>query len=204
MVTPAKPHAPSCERNREPILEVLRDHFMDRHTVLEIGSGTGQHAVFFAVALPHLTWQCSDLGENLVGINAWRDEASLSNLPPPMELDANLPWPVLQFDAIFSANTLHIMGWTEVEHLFDRLGRAMTSNAKLIVYGPFNYGSRYTSDSNANFDVWLKERGVHQGIRDFEAVNALANKIGLKLVEDRGMPANNRCLVWSRLAEQDP
>lgn len=194
----AKPHAPSCDRNREPILAVLREHFMDRSRVLEIGSGTGQHAVHFAGALPHLTWQASDRRENLAGIGAWLDEAALANTPDPLELDVEGTWPDRIYDAVFSANTLHIMAWEAVERLFDGLREILAADAKLIVYGPFNYGGQYTSAGNAEFDVWLKARGAHQGIRDFEAVAALATGIGLVLAEDRAMPANNRCLVWRR------
>jgi cyclopropane fatty-acyl-phospholipid synthase-like methyltransferase len=195
-----KPHAPSCDRNREPLLTVLRDHFTDRRQVLEIGSGTGQHAVYFAAALPHLTWQASDRAEHLPGIRAWLDEALLPNTPPPLELDVSGPWPQGRFDGVFSANCLHIMGWEVVERLFAGLPAIMAADFKLIVYGPFNYGGRFTSESNAAFEVWLKERGAHQGIRDFEAVEALARNVGLELVEDRAMPANNRCLVWRRVA----
>ncbi len=200
MDTPEKPHSPSCDRNREPILAVLQDHFMDRARVLEIGSGTGQHAVYFARALPHLVWQASDRRENLAGIRMWLDEAGLPNTPPLMELDVNGTWPRGHFDAVFSANTLHIMGWPEVERLFAGLAQVLAADAKLAVYGPFNYGGQFTSESNAKFDLWLKARGAHQGIRDFEAVNALAEGIGLRLEEDRAMPANNRCLVWHRVA----
>jgi len=194
-----KPHAPSCERNRDPILEVLKDHFADRKTVLEIGSGTGQHAVYFAEALPHLTWQASDRQENLAGIRAWLDEAALPNTPSPLELDVQQSWPSLSVDAVFSANSLHIMSWQAVERLFEALPTIMAVDFKLLVYGPFNYGGQFTSESNAAFEVWLKERGAHQGIRDFEAVDALARNVGLELVEDRAMPANNRCLVWRRV-----
>ncbi|MCE9641512.1 MAG: DUF938 domain-containing protein [Betaproteobacteria bacterium] len=194
----SKPDAPSCERNREPILAVLRDHFTDRRKVLEIGSGTGQHAIHFAAAMPHLTWQTSDRMENLPGIRAWLDEADLPNTPAPIRLDVNDAWPSTRFDAIFSANTLHIMSWAEVERVFARLPEVMTGDARLVVYGPFNYGSRFTSESNAAFDAWLKQSGAHQGIRDFEAVDALAGQAGLTLIEDRAMPSNNRCLVWGR------
>lgn len=195
----AKPHAPACERNRDPILAVLREHFMDRSRVLEIGSGTGQHAVYFAGALPQLTWQASDRRENLAGIGAWLDEAKLANTPRPLELEVEGAWPDDRYDAAFSANTLHIMAWEAVERLFAGFGEILAADAKLIVYGPFNYGGRYTSASNAEFDVWLKARGAHQGIRDFERVAALAAGIGLSLLEDRAMPANNRCLVWRRM-----
>ena len=193
-----KPDAPACARNREPILEVLRDHFADRRNVLEIGSGTGQHAIFFAASLRHLSWQTSEQRENLAGIQAWLDEVDLPNTPAPLELHVNEAWPTQHFDAVFTANTLHIMGWSEVERLFACLPEVMTDDAKLAVYGPFNYGGRYTSKSNAAFDVCLKEQGTHQGIRDFEAVDALAGKAGLTLIEDHAMPSNNRCLVWGR------
>jgi hypothetical protein len=193
-----KPHSPACERNRDPILAVLREHFTDRTQVLEIGSGTGQHAVHFAAALPHLTWQTSDVEENLAGIRAWLDEAELSNTPPPLTLDVNGEWPLAAFDAVFSANTLHIMSWLEVQHMFLRLNQLVAVDFKLAVYGPFNYGGRFTSESNAAFDVSLKRRGAHMGIRDFEAVNALAKPLGLTLVADVAMPANNRMVVWRR------
>jgi cyclopropane fatty-acyl-phospholipid synthase-like methyltransferase len=199
MNTAAKPHSPSCERNREPILDVLKGCFSDRKQVLEIGSGTGQHAVFFAEAMPWLTWQTADLAENLPGIRLWLEEARLPNLPNPIELTAAGPWPRGPYDAVFSANTLHIMGWADVQRLFAGLDGVMAKDAVLAVYGPFNYGGRFTSDSNANFDVWLKQRSAVSGIRDFEAVNALAESIGLKLVADEAMPANNRTLVWKRL-----
>lgn len=191
-----KPDAPSCKRNREPILAVLRDHFPDHRKLLEIGSGTGQHAIFFAAALPWLIWQASDRLENLAGIQAWLDEAALPNTPAPLPLDVNEAWPAQRYDAVFSANTLHIMSWQEVERLFAGLPNVMTRDAKLAIYGPYNYGGRFTSESNAAFDAWLKERGAHQGIRDFEAVDARARQAGLTLVEDRAMPSNNRCLVW--------
>ncbi len=194
-----KPYAPACDRNRDPILAVLRQHFADRRQVLEIGSGTGQHAVHFAAALPHLTWQTSDRPENLAGIRLWLAEAGLPNTPPPFALDVNGAWPRQRFDAVFSANTVHILAWTEVERMFAGLATVLSETAKLVIYGPFNYGGRYTSESNARFDRWLKTEDAQRGIRDFEAVHALAAGIGLTLLEDRAMPANNRCIVWQRV-----
>jgi cyclopropane fatty-acyl-phospholipid synthase-like methyltransferase len=193
-----KPHSPACARNRDPILAVLRRHFGDRHRVLEIGSGTGEHAVHFAAALPHLTWQTADVAENVPGINLWLADAHLPNLPPPVILDVNRTWPALRFDAAFSANTLHIMSWPEVQRLFAGLDEVLEPDAIVAIYGPFNYLGRYTSASNAAFDTSLKLRSPSMGIRDFEAVDRLAQSIGLVLVEDCAMPANNRTLVWHR------
>lgn len=193
-----KPFSPSCERNREPILAVLRQHFADRRSVLEIGSGTGQHAVHFAAAMPWLRWQCSDVAENLPGIRLWLDEAVLANTPAPIELDVRGAWPVQHFDAVFSANSLHIMGWTDVQAFFAGIDGILQDDATLVVYGPFNYGGEYSSDSNREFDRWLKARDPRSAIRDFEAVDALARGIGLALVADVAMPANNRVLAWRR------
>ena len=199
-----RPYAPACDRNRDPILAVLHRHFADRRHVLEIGSGTGQHAVYFAAAMPWLRWQCSDRHDALPGIQAWLDEAALPNTPPPVSLDvASGPWPRAVtsdggFDAMFSANTLHIMGWPEVERFFAGLDGVLSADAVAVVYGPFNYGGHYTSESNREFDGWLKARDPRSGIRDAEQVDALARRAGLRLIEDVAMPANNRCLVWRR------
>ena len=193
-----KPFSPSSARNRDPILAVLRSIFADRRRVLEIGSGTGQHAAYFADALPHLIWQSSDVVENHPGIAAWLADAGLPNTPPPLKLDVNQSrWPSADtFDAVYSANTLHIMGWDEVQTLFRRLPEVLAPDAVVAIYGPFNYGGRFTSDSNAAFDARLKSDDRKRGIRDFEAVNALADEAGLQLEHDHAMPANNRCLVW--------
>lgn len=201
---PARPCSDACERNRGPILDVLRERFADRRHVLEIGSGTGQHAVHFAAALPRLTWQTSDLAAGLPGIRLWLEEAGLPNLPQPIALDVAGSWPDTRFDAVFTANTLHIMSWPEVRALFAALPGVLTADAVLAVYGPFNYNGRFTSASNASFDHWLRQRSPQSGIRDFGAIDELARSIGLALVEDRPMPANNRTLVWRRIAASDP
>jgi cyclopropane fatty-acyl-phospholipid synthase-like methyltransferase len=194
-----KPFSQACENNKSPILDVLRRVFADRQQVLEIGSGTGQHAVHFAAHLPHLTWQTSDLPENHPGIRAWLEDASLPNLREPIAIDTDQrPWPVEPVDAVFTANTLHIMSWPQVENGFAGIAQVIQPDAVLAVYGPFNYNGGFTSESNRNFDAWLKQRGAHQGIRDFEAVNTLAEQIGLQLQEDNAMPANNRLLVWGK------
>lgn len=193
-----KPFAPSCENNKAPILEILLDAFSDRSLVLEIGSGTGQHAVHFAAALPHLHWQTSDLEENHPGIKLWLEEAALSNLYPPVSLDVTQPdWPE-GFDAVFTANTTHIMPWSAVIEMIGRIGQQLPTGGVFCQYGPFNYNGRFTSDSNAGFDRWLKEIDPARGIRDFEAVEQLANEAGLTLVADHSMPANNRLLVWRK------
>lgn len=195
-----KPFAPSSERNKEPILQVLRERFAGVRDVLEIGSGSGQHAVHFAAALPHLRWQCSELDENLAGLRMWIDEAALPNLPPPIVLQADGPWPDERFDAVFTANTLHIMGWPQVQRLMSALPLVLRPNGLFTVYGPFNYAGRYTGAGNERFDQWLRERDARSAIRDFEAVDALAKDAGMALLEDRAMPADNHCISWRRRA----
>ncbi len=196
-----KPYSAACERNREPILAELRGFFADRRHVLEVGSGTGQHAVHFAASLLHLCWQTSDRAENLPGVRAWLDDATLPNTPAPLTLDvATGPWPNGPFDAVFSANTLHIMGWPDVEAFFAALSTATTRDAKLAIYGPFNIDGAFSSASNADFDASLKARVPHMGIRDGAAVDALAQAAGFALVDDVAMPANNRLRLWQRLA----
>ena len=194
-----KPFAESCTQNREPILAVLREVFADRHRVLEIGSGTGQHAVYFAPELPHLVWQTADVPAHHAGIQLWLAEAGLPNVLPPVALDVKQSdWHGGRYDAVFSANTLHIMSWPEVERFFEGVGEVLEPGGVLAVYGPFNYHGRFTSESNARFDAWLKARDPASGVRDFEAVDALARAQGLVLQHDYAMPANNRTLVWRR------
>jgi SAM-dependent methyltransferase len=195
---PEKPFAPACERNKDAILAVLRECFADRAHVLEIGSGTGQHAVHFAAGLPHLRWQASDMAANLDGIRMWLEEARLPNTPPPIELDVNGDWPAQTFDAVFCSNTVHIIGWDEVIQMFTGIGRVLEHGGLLVLYGPFNYGGRYTSESNAAFDDWLKARDPNSAIRDFDAIRVLAADIGCFRVADHAMPANNRTLVFAR------
>ena len=196
-----KPYAESCEQNRAPIQAVLKVVFADRKHVLEIASGTGQHAVYFAYALPHLTWQTSELPVNHAGIQAWLDEMQLPNVLPPLAIDVNdAHWPVATVDAIFNANTVHIVAWPAVERMFAGIGRVLAVGGILCIYGPFNYGGQFTSESNARFDVWLKNRDPESGVRDFEAINRLAEAQGLTLLKDIDMPSNNRTLVWQRTA----
>jgi cyclopropane fatty-acyl-phospholipid synthase-like methyltransferase len=193
---PDKPCAESCDQNKAPILAVLSRLFAESRSVLEIGSGTGQHAVHFAAAMPHLVWQTSDVSENHPGIRAWLDEAGLSNTRNPIDLNVRGRWPKQTYDAIFSANTAHIMCWREVEHLFEGIGKVLAQGGCFALYGPFNYNGQYTSDSNRRFDGWLKQRDPLSGIRDFTELNRLAEAQGLAFEEDIEMPVNNRILVW--------
>lgn len=194
-----KPFSPASERNREPILSVLRAYFADRQRVLEIGSGTGQHAVHLAAAMPRLSWQCSDRAERLAGIREWLHEAQLPNTPEPLALDVReSKWPLGGYDAAFSANTLHIMSWPEVQALFAGLDRALERGARLAIYGPFRQAGEHTSESNARFDAQLRAERAEMGVRDLEAVNALAASIGFSQPQVVVMPANNFCLLWQR------
>jgi cyclopropane fatty-acyl-phospholipid synthase-like methyltransferase len=187
----------ACERNKGPILEVLQDAFDSTRQVLEIGSGTGQHAVYFAHHLPKLRWQPSDTGEYLSFLRARIAQEGGANLDPPVLIDVrSRPWPVSDFDAVFSANTLHIMSWEAVREFFRGVGAQLKRPGVLTVYGPFRYAGRYTSESNAAFDRFLQERDSASGIRDFEAVGELARQEGFELDGDHDMPAHNRTLVW--------
>ena len=193
-----KPYSAASERNREPILAVLREHFAATRHVLEIGSGTGQHAAHFAAALPHLVWQASDRAPYLPGIRQWLDDAALPNTPTPLALNVNDAWPDVQVDAVFSANTLHIMGWSEVQRFFAMLPGVLAANGVLVIYGPFNRNGAFTSEGNARFDAELRAANPTRGLRDLEAVEALARDAGLTLIDDRAMPANNACVIWQR------
>jgi SAM-dependent methyltransferase len=194
-----KPYSEACERNKDPILDVLRVAFADRSKVLEIGSGTGQHAAHFARHLPRLLWQPSDRPENIAGIAAWRRDAAAPNLLAPIVLDIDdATWPDAGADAVFTANTLHIVSWLHVQRLFERVGVLLPEAGALAVYGPFNYGGVHTAQSNARFDVMLRSRDPLSGIRDFEKVDELARENGMALVKDYAMPANNRTVVWRK------
>jgi cyclopropane fatty-acyl-phospholipid synthase-like methyltransferase len=191
-----KPFSEASERNREPILAILKRVFKDRKRVLEIGSGTGQHAAYFASALPHLVWQASDVAENLPGIRQWIEEAGLPNLLEPIALDVEREFPSVEADAVFSANTCHIMSWPQVESMFSGVGRLLLAGGVFALYGPFNYHGKYTSESNARFDAMLRRHDPASGLRDIDAISALAKRAGLVLEEDNAMPANNRMLIW--------
>ena len=194
-----KPFSQACENNKVPILEVLQRYLTQPGSVLEVGSGTGQHAAFLSGKLPHVQWQPSDVADNLPGIHAWRDEVNHPNLASPIAFDVTQSTARPKaHDHLFSANTLHIMSWSSVESFFGLLPELINPAGYVFFYGPFKYNGDFTSPSNANFDLWLKERGEHQGIRDFEDIAELAEQAGLNLVEDVRMPANNQILVWQK------
>lgn len=193
-----KPFSQSCENNKHAILTVLKKHLNNDSCLLEIGSGTGQHAVYFAENLPKITWQTSDKPENHQGIQQWLSAHPAPNLLPPVHLDLNHSWPIKQTDHIFSANTLHIISWPLVESFFDGVKTTLNTGGMLCLYGPFNYQGKYSSTSNAKFDDWLKERDKESGIRDFESILEQAKKAQLSFIEDIEMPANNRMLVFKK------
>ena len=193
------PYSQAAENNREPILGELRRLLAGARSVLEIGAGTGQHAVAFSTALPWLQWQPSEHPSALAVLRPRCDAAAQDNLAAPLALDIrrwpqDLPWP----DALYTANTLHIVDEATVAALFAACARHGRAASRLLVYGPFNYGGDYTSPSNAAFDAWLKSRDPGSGIRDFEWVDGLARSAGYHLLEDIAMPANNRLLCWKK------
>ncbi|MCF2858527.1 class I SAM-dependent methyltransferase [Pseudoalteromonas sp. SMS1] len=194
-----KPFSQACENNKDPILQKLRPFFADAAYVLEIGSGTGQHAVHFAASMPSLQWQTSDLAHNHDGITCWCKEASLSNLKLPLVLDLNMAhWPITEVPAIYTANTLHIVSTRLVARFFTGVSQHLAPHGKLAIYGPFNYHGQFTSQSNAQFDTFLKTRDPDSGIRDIEWICELAAAAELTLVTDHAMPANNRLLFFKR------
>jgi cyclopropane fatty-acyl-phospholipid synthase-like methyltransferase len=193
-----KPFAPSCERNQTVILDVLQSIITvdDKH-LLEIGSGTGQHAIFMAPNFSHLQWHTSDLKENHAGTNMWLDEAKIDNILAPIVYESGQSdFPDIDVDIVFTTNTLHIMSWQNVENLIKQLGENLKTGAKIIIYGPFNYNGQFTSDSNAKFDVWLKQQEPHRGIRNFEDIVQPMANVGIGLKQDIEMPANNRILYF--------
>jgi SAM-dependent methyltransferase len=194
-----KQFSQACQRNQEPILEVLQEVLADAERVLEVGSGTGQHAVFFARHLPHLVWQPSDRPGSLDSVQAWRDDAALDNVCEPVALDLfEESWPVGEFDAFFSANVIHIAPLEATERLFSHAKEHLRSGGLVLFYGPFRYAERPLEPSNERFDHWLRERDPDSGVRLFEDIEAFAHRHGFTLVDDRAMPANNRMLVWQK------
>lgn len=194
-----KPYAESCDQNREPILAVIQPLLQESQNVLEIGSGTGQHAIYFGAQLPQLRWHTSDRREYHSGIQAWLEDAALPNVLPPFELDVlRSSWPALAVDAIFSANTTHIMHWPEVEALFAGAGKLLPSGGRFLLYGPFSFSGQHSSDSNLQFDQRLRARDPMSGVRDFDDLNRIAAEAGLEFRHNYEMPVNNRILFWQK------
>jgi cyclopropane fatty-acyl-phospholipid synthase-like methyltransferase len=195
----SKQFSAACERNQEAILAQLKIHLATSKAVLEIGSGTGQHAVFFSRHLPFLNWQTSDRAENHESIQAWIDDADNARVLPPILLDvAQENWPVQDVDAVFTANTCHIMAIQVVAAMFAGVGRILLPKGRMIIYGPFNYDGQFTSESNQHFDATLKQSAAHRGIRDIADIQAYANENGLDLHDDIAMPANTRLLIFHK------
>ncbi len=194
-----KPNAPSALRNQNAILEIISDEFQDCKAVLEIGSGSGQHAIFFASQMSWLTWQTSDLVANHHGINAWLEDADLDNVKAPLVLDVEAPLQTDdRFDAVFSANTAHIMSIAAVESMFSSAGRYLIGGGRFCLYGPFNQNGKFTSDSNRAFDVNLRSQDPAMGIRDLEILDGFAETSGLRRTGLYAMPANNMISIWSK------
>jgi len=188
-----------AENNKIDICDRLCDILNNSSHLLEIGSGTGQHATYMAPRLPHLIWQTSELAENLENVSARLELDVPENVRAPVELDvSSQPWPLTSCDVIYSANTVHIMSWGHVEQLFQGVGTTLEKAGLLCLYGPYKYNGDFTTPSNQRFDQWLKGNNPESGIRDFEAVNRLAQNQGLVLQKDFDMPANNQLLVWRR------
>ena len=178
--------APSCERNKHVILEHTAQFFESAKSVLEIGSYSGQHAIFIAEKMPHLNWQVTDRKEHVKKLQTNINNSGVNNIAEthPLDVANSQDWPKQRFDIVYSANTLHIMSWHHVEKMFKKLADCIQDAGHLIIYGPFKYNGEYTSPSNGEFELWLKDRDSQSGIRDFELVDDLAEKAGLILRHD--------------------
>ncbi|VAW69548.1 hypothetical protein MNBD_GAMMA09-2510 [hydrothermal vent metagenome] len=195
----SKPYAESCAQNQQVILDVLKKLFVAPGNVLEIGSGTGQHAVFFTQHMPYLNWQPSDLIAEHAGMQLWLNEVEHNRIKAPLEIDVDMDaWQIDEVDYIFTANTTHIISSLQVESMFKHIGSCLKPNGLFAQYGPFNYNGEYTSESNAQFDVWLKQRNADSCIKHFETIQNIASENAMNLYHDIEMPANNRILVWKK------
>ena len=196
---PERPVSGYASRNAPPILEVLRREFCDSEHVLEIGSGTGQHAAYLAAALPHLVWQTSELDEHHGGIQAWIAHVQLDNVVPPLSLDVRTASvEPATFDAAFSANTAHIMGLDAVSRMFEIVGDALRDGGAFCLYGPFRVDGAFNAASNEEFDTSLRRRDPVMGIRDLEALDEFAAHAGLRRRRLYAMPSNNYTTVWKK------
>ena len=190
---------PAAENNKQAILQILKQVLQNTDNTLEIGSGSGQHAIYFSAQLPHLTWQPTELPAVVDALRANLAEHNSPNIRPAVELNVQQqPWPVASCASIFTANTMHIMPWSDVVAFFTGLGQVLNTQGLLCIYGPFRYNGAFTTPSNERFNQWLQSQNPQQGIRDFEQLDQLANAQGLVLLNDYAMPANNQLLIWNR------
>lgn len=198
--TPVKPCCEACERNKAPIAGALQRHFRQPGEVLEIASGTGQHAVHFARCMPHLVWHCSDLSDKHPGILAWLEDAGLGNVVGPVELDVATAghWPRHEFHYAYTANTAHILAWQDVVSMFGGVAGVLSAQGLFAVYGPFNHGGDYTSEGNRRFDAALRAENPQMGLRDLEKISQLGAANGLQLRQTIAMPANNMLLLFEK------
>ena len=195
----SRPFASSADRNGGAIVHLVGLEFPAAAAILEIGSGTGQHAIRIGRDLPHLSWQPSDIEENLAGIRAWVDHAGLPNVCRPLEVDVlHAPRPGAAYDGVFSANTAHIMHEDAVRAMFDLSGNVLRAGGRLVLYGPMRRNGGYNTESNAAFDRSLQQRDPGMGIRDLEWLDELAAGQGMHRVRLYSMPANNHVAVWAR------
>jgi cyclopropane fatty-acyl-phospholipid synthase-like methyltransferase len=196
-----KPYSPSCDKNKEAILEVLKDIITnDPAKLLEIGTGTAQHAVHIAPMFPNLEWVTSDIEKNHEGIKMWLKDYKIPNIHGPQLYEVGIDKiPYQKFDYIFSANTLHIMSWKEVKTMIKQISPSIHEGSQVIFYGPFNYDGKYTSESNESFDGWLKGRDSKSGIRNFEDVKATMEKYEMDFTKEYDMPANNKILLFTKI-----
>jgi hypothetical protein len=199
-----KPFAPATDRNSQPILKVLRQEFADATSILEIGSGTGQHAVCFAADMPHLTWQTSDVKENHAGIHLWLDDVNLVNVLAPLELDVLVDdRPAQSYDGVFSSNTAHIMSWGAVEKMFSIVSYVLPACGLFVLYVPFRENGEFNTASNSDFHDSLRQRDAAMGLRHIEALDELATGGGMQRVRNYAMPANNQIAVWQKEVHRD-
>lgn len=195
-----KPISEACLRNQAPIATALKHLLPEPAHVLEIGSGTGQHAVFCAHELPHVIWQPSDLVQHHDGMKLWINEADLDNVLMPLILDVDQVWPEIQVDHVFSANTVHYIAHESVVNMFTGISRLLATGGLCILYGPMNIDGKFTSEGNARLDDWLKTCvNPSAGIKDLADIESLARAQGMALIDNLAMPANNRLLIFCKL-----
>jgi len=193
-----KPFAAAADENKEAIAAVLLTELANANHIIEIGSGTGQHAIHFSKLLPHLTWHCSDQSSHIAGIQLWLESAGLNNTPPAFVLDVSQDWPKQIYDAAYAANIAHIMHWPEIEDLFAGLSTILGHGAYFYLYGPFSFDTKFSSQSNQAFDQFLRQQDPHSGLRDKNELDQLALKHGLIAAASWAMPTNNHILSWQK------